>query len=198
MFTHMDGYTCTHLGTYTHIHLGTYRHTHMGNGVKMQAEARNNLNLTHGSLCSPPSPSSWVTLNFPCLLISYISYYIWMCEREKPESICHRRVSLSALSYFPETSTPTLLPLLHERRLVLLAPFVLGEWVRDRTWNGLGSRASKPPKMALTIKKLFLSIAYNKSKRCETMGFSLSNRAKAHLALRLREIKSKQGLPSSS
>ena len=54
MLTHMDGYTCTHLGTYMHIHLGTYMHTHMGNSVKMQAEARNNLDLTHGSLCSPP------------------------------------------------------------------------------------------------------------------------------------------------
>ena len=40
---------------------------------------------------------------------------------------------MSALSYFPETSTPAFLPLLHERRVVLLAPFVLREWVRDRT-----------------------------------------------------------------
>ena len=66
----MGGYTCTYLGM--------YMHTHMGNGLQMQAEARNNLDMPHGSLCLPPLTIFLSNSKFPTL-ISIINE----CVREK-------------------------------------------------------------------------------------------------------------------
>lgn len=88
MHTHMDANTCTHkhvdIDAYTHgwIHMHILRHihahTHMGNGLKMQAEARNNLDMPHGSFCSPPLTIFLSNSKFPTL-----TSIINECVREK-------------------------------------------------------------------------------------------------------------------